>query len=195
MTSWGSSETDRGRTKRRSAGRLGRLSFSFGFERSRVWAGCGGPWAAISPWWIVFAMRMGYPVLLVLDTVEAATHELQEGRTAVLGCCYPRPVSLATTHDSLETIGVDVGSTTWPPSRVRHRLQPPRAKPLEHQDPRRLLRAKVTLRGYLCELRRWWGTGPTPVPLTPPLTSFSPCRHPVGTFHGGNIMRRNRSPG
>jgi hypothetical protein len=36
MTSQGSGETDRGRMKRRSAGRLGHLSFSFGSERSRA---------------------------------------------------------------------------------------------------------------------------------------------------------------
>jgi hypothetical protein len=57
----GSGETDRGRTKRRSTGRLGRLSFSFGSEQSRAWAGCGGPWAAIPPWWIVFCSENGVP--------------------------------------------------------------------------------------------------------------------------------------
>jgi hypothetical protein len=61
----GSGETDRGQTKWRSSRRLGRLSFSFGFKRSRAWASCGGPWAAIPPWWIVFAVRIGYPNLLV----------------------------------------------------------------------------------------------------------------------------------
>jgi hypothetical protein len=68
MTSRGSDETERGRTKRRSAGGLGRLSFGFGFERSKAWVGCGGPWAVILPWWVVFAVRMGYPILLVPDS-------------------------------------------------------------------------------------------------------------------------------
>jgi hypothetical protein len=35
-------------------GGLGRLSFGFGFEQSKVWAGCNGPWAVILPWWVVF---------------------------------------------------------------------------------------------------------------------------------------------
>jgi hypothetical protein len=67
MTSRGSNETERGRTKRRSARGLGRLSFGFGFEQSKAWASCDGPWAVILPWWVVFAVKMGYPILLVPD--------------------------------------------------------------------------------------------------------------------------------
>jgi hypothetical protein len=133
--------------------------------------------------------------VIAREAVEAATHELRGDRITALGCRYPRPASLATTHDSLKTIGVDVRSTTRLLSRIRHRRQLPRAKPLEHRDPHRLLWAKVTLRGYLRGRRWWWGTVPAPAPLALPLTPFSPCRRPVGTFHGGNIMRRNRSPG
>jgi hypothetical protein len=53
-----SDETERGRTKRRSAGGLGRLSFGFGFE----------PWVIIFVLVSGFAMKMGYPILLVLDS-------------------------------------------------------------------------------------------------------------------------------
>jgi hypothetical protein len=41
------------------------LSFGFGFERSKAWAGCGWPWAVTLPWWVVFALKIGYPILLV----------------------------------------------------------------------------------------------------------------------------------
>jgi hypothetical protein len=67
MMSRGSGETERGRTKWRSDGRLGRLSFGFGFERIKAWAGCGGLWAVTLPWWVVFAVKIGYLVLLVPD--------------------------------------------------------------------------------------------------------------------------------
>jgi hypothetical protein len=43
------------------------LSFCFDSEQSWAWAGRGGPWAASPPWWIVFAVKMEYPVLLVPD--------------------------------------------------------------------------------------------------------------------------------
>jgi hypothetical protein len=43
------------------------LSFGFGFERSKAWAGCGRLWAVTLPWWVVFAVKMGYLVLLVPD--------------------------------------------------------------------------------------------------------------------------------
>jgi hypothetical protein len=46
---------------------LGRLSFGFGFEQIKAWAGCDGPWAVILPWWVVFVVKMGYPILLVPD--------------------------------------------------------------------------------------------------------------------------------
>jgi hypothetical protein len=75
MTSRGSDETERvqtkrrgGRTKRRRAGGLRRLSFDFGFEQSKAWAGCNGPWAVILPWWVVFTVKIGYLVLLVPNT-------------------------------------------------------------------------------------------------------------------------------
>jgi hypothetical protein len=67
MTSQGSDETERGRTKRRSVVGLGRLSFRFGFERNKAWAGCDGPRAVIFVLVGGFAMKMGYPVLLVPD--------------------------------------------------------------------------------------------------------------------------------
>jgi hypothetical protein len=38
------------------------LSFGFGFERSKAWAGCDGPWAVIFVLVGDFAMKMGYPV-------------------------------------------------------------------------------------------------------------------------------------
>jgi hypothetical protein len=68
MTSRGSDEMERGRTKWRSAGGLGRLSFGFGFERSKAWAGYDGPWAVIFVLVGDFAMKMGYPILLVPNT-------------------------------------------------------------------------------------------------------------------------------
>jgi hypothetical protein len=66
MTSWESDEMERGRTKQRSAGELGRLSLGFGFERSKAWAGCDGPWAIIllGGW---FCSKMRCPILLVPD--------------------------------------------------------------------------------------------------------------------------------
>jgi hypothetical protein len=63
---------ERGRTKWRSIGGLRRLSFGFGFEQSKAWAGCDGTWAIILPWWVVFAVKIGYPVLLVLDSSPRA---------------------------------------------------------------------------------------------------------------------------
>jgi hypothetical protein len=35
------------------------LSFGFGFERSKAWAGCDGPWAVIFVLVGGFAMKMG----------------------------------------------------------------------------------------------------------------------------------------
>jgi hypothetical protein len=69
MMSWGSDETENGQTNRRSAGGLGRLSFGFGFERSKAWVGYDGPWAVIFVLVGGFAMKIGYPVLLVPDIV------------------------------------------------------------------------------------------------------------------------------
>jgi hypothetical protein len=71
MTSWESDETERGRTKRRSVGGLGRLSLGFGFERSKAWAGYDGPWAVIllGGW---FCSKMGYLILLVPDNSPRA---------------------------------------------------------------------------------------------------------------------------
>jgi hypothetical protein len=43
------------------------LSFGFGFERSKAWAGCDGSWAVIFVSVDGFAMKMGHPVLLVPD--------------------------------------------------------------------------------------------------------------------------------
>jgi hypothetical protein len=63
---------ERGRTKQRSAGGLRRLSFGFGFEQSEAWAGCGGPWGIILSWWVVFVVKMGYPILLVPDSSPRA---------------------------------------------------------------------------------------------------------------------------
>jgi hypothetical protein len=60
MMSRGSNEMERGQTKRRSAGGLRRLSFSFSFERSKAWAGCDGPWAVIFVLVGGFVMKMGY---------------------------------------------------------------------------------------------------------------------------------------
>jgi hypothetical protein len=68
MTSRGSDKTEMGQTKRRSARGLGRLSFGFGFEQSKAWAGCDGPWAIIFVLVCGFVMKMGYPVLLVPDS-------------------------------------------------------------------------------------------------------------------------------
>jgi hypothetical protein len=62
---------ERGRTKRRSAGGLERLFFGFGFERSKAWAGYDGPWAIIFVLVGGFAMKMGYPVLLVPHNTSA----------------------------------------------------------------------------------------------------------------------------
>jgi hypothetical protein len=59
--------------KRRSTGGLERLSFGFGFEQSKACAGCGGPWAVILSWWVVFVVKMGYPILLVPDTLDGST--------------------------------------------------------------------------------------------------------------------------
>jgi hypothetical protein len=44
---------------------LERLSFGFDFKQSKAWAGCDGSWVVILPWWVVFAVKMGYPILLV----------------------------------------------------------------------------------------------------------------------------------
>jgi hypothetical protein len=44
------------------------LSFHFCFERSKAWAGSDGPWAVIFVLVGGFAMKMGYPVLLVPNT-------------------------------------------------------------------------------------------------------------------------------
>jgi hypothetical protein len=78
MTSQGSNETESGRTKQRSVGGLERLSFSFGFERSNAWAGCDGPWAIIFVLVGSFAMKMGYPVLLVPDKNTPHTNVCDE---------------------------------------------------------------------------------------------------------------------
>jgi hypothetical protein len=67
----GSDEAERGWMKRRSVGRLGRLSFGSGFERSKAWAGCDGPWAVIFVLVGSFAMKIEYPILLVPDTWES----------------------------------------------------------------------------------------------------------------------------
>jgi hypothetical protein len=58
--------------KQRSAGRLGRLSFGFGFERSKAWAGCDGLWAVIFVLVGGFAMKMGYPILMVPNSSPRA---------------------------------------------------------------------------------------------------------------------------
>jgi hypothetical protein len=60
MRSLGLDETEGGRTKRRSDGGLGRLSFGFSFEQSKAWAGCNGPWAVIFALMDNFAVKMGY---------------------------------------------------------------------------------------------------------------------------------------
>jgi hypothetical protein len=65
MTSRGSDETEKDRTKRRSAGGLGHLSLGFGFGRSKAWAGCDRPWTVIFILVGDFAVKMWYPVLLV----------------------------------------------------------------------------------------------------------------------------------
>jgi hypothetical protein len=69
MTSWGSNEIERGQTKYMSTRGLGRLSFGFGFERSKASAGCDGLWAIIFVLVGGFVMKMGYPILLVPDTL------------------------------------------------------------------------------------------------------------------------------
>jgi hypothetical protein len=68
--------------------------------------------------------------VVVGEAIEAATHKLRRDGTTAFGCRFRRPASKATTHDQLETIGVDVGSVTWPLSRVGNQRPPPRAKPL-----------------------------------------------------------------
>jgi hypothetical protein len=120
------------------------------------------------------------------EVVEAATHKLWGDWTAALGCRYPCPASLAMTHDSQETICVDIGPTTRPPNHVRHQRPPPRAKPQGHRNPRYLLRAKATLRGHSRGLWRRWGTGPAP--LTPPLTLLLPLQ-----AAGGHHPRQQQS--
>jgi hypothetical protein len=45
------------------------LSFGFGFERSKASAGCDGLWAIIFVLVGGFVMKMGYPILLVPDTL------------------------------------------------------------------------------------------------------------------------------
>jgi hypothetical protein len=55
--------------KWRSARGLGRLSFGFGFERSKTWAGCDGSWAVIFVLVGGFAIKIGYPILLVPNRV------------------------------------------------------------------------------------------------------------------------------
>jgi hypothetical protein len=72
MMSRGSDETERGQTKRRSTGGLECLPFGFGFERSKAWAGRDGPWAVIFVLVGGFAMKMGYPILLVYDSSPRA---------------------------------------------------------------------------------------------------------------------------
>jgi hypothetical protein len=67
MMSRGSDETESGLTKWRSVGGLGRLYFGFGFEQSKAWAGCDGPWAIIFVLVGGFVMKIGYLVLLVPD--------------------------------------------------------------------------------------------------------------------------------
>jgi hypothetical protein len=67
MTSRGSDETESGQTKRRSIRGLGRLSFGFGFEQSKAWAGCDGSWAVIFVLVGGFVMKIWYLVLLVPD--------------------------------------------------------------------------------------------------------------------------------
>jgi hypothetical protein len=49
---------------------LGCLFFGFGFERSKAWAGRDGPWAVIFVSMGGFAMKIGYPVLLVPDSIR-----------------------------------------------------------------------------------------------------------------------------
>jgi hypothetical protein len=66
---------ERGRRKQGSAGGLGRLSFGFGFERSKAWAGCDGLWAVIFVLMGNFAMKMGYPILLVPDIAPKPLEE------------------------------------------------------------------------------------------------------------------------
>jgi hypothetical protein len=65
-------EIERGRMKWRSAEGLGRLSFGFGFEQSKAWAGCDVLWAVIFVLVGGFAVKMGYPVLLVPDSSPRA---------------------------------------------------------------------------------------------------------------------------
>jgi hypothetical protein len=36
------------------------------------WAGCGGPWAIILSWWVVLAVKIGYPILLVPNSSPRA---------------------------------------------------------------------------------------------------------------------------
>jgi hypothetical protein len=72
MTSWGSDKTERGRTKWRSTRGIGRLSFGFGFERSKAWTGYDGLWAVIFVLVRVFAIKIGYHVLLVPNSSPRA---------------------------------------------------------------------------------------------------------------------------
>jgi hypothetical protein len=72
MMSWRSNKMERGQTKWRSAGGLEHLPFGFGFERSKAWAGYDGPLAVIFILVGHFAMKMGYPILLVLDSSPQA---------------------------------------------------------------------------------------------------------------------------
>jgi hypothetical protein len=64
--------------------------------------------------------------VVVRETVEAETRQLRRDRTVAFGCHIPRP--LTTTHDSLESMSVDVGPSMELPGRVRHQHRTPRAE-------------------------------------------------------------------
>jgi hypothetical protein len=58
--------------KRRSTGGLGHLSFGFSFGQSKAWTGCNGSWAVIFALEDSFVVKMGYPILLVPNSIPRA---------------------------------------------------------------------------------------------------------------------------
>jgi G:T-mismatch repair DNA endonuclease (very short patch repair protein) len=69
------------------------------------WA--GAPVAEAAGWRVTLSSDV-----IVREAVEAETRKLRWEGAVAFGCRFPRTASVATTLDSLETIGVDVGPST-----------------------------------------------------------------------------------
>jgi hypothetical protein len=93
--------------------------------------------------------------VVVRETVEAETHKLRRDRAVAFGCHIPRVAPLTTTHDSLESMSVDVGPSMELPGRVRHQHRTPRAEAPAHRYSRRRLRTKATQHGHTRGVQRW----------------------------------------